>query len=99
MLARVGLLFAAAALLLLGATVSASGSDVLILDPNNFDDFVGGDLPVFVEFFAPSAGQHALLLLETLSSTATCHSHHTLRNVRPVWTQVVRTLQGAGARV
>ena len=61
MLARVALLFAAAALLLVGATVSASGSDVLILDPNNFDNFVGGDLPVFVEFFAPSAGQHAAL--------------------------------------
>ena len=51
MLARLGLLLAAAALLL----VSATASDVLVLDPSNFDDYVGGDLPVFVEFFAPSA--------------------------------------------
>ena len=54
MLARLGLLFAAAALLLVSASASSSSSDVLILDPSNFDDYVGGDLPVFVEFFAPS---------------------------------------------
>ena len=55
MIGRVAVLFAAAALLLVGASASSSSSDVLILGPTNFDDYVGGDLPVFVEFFAPSA--------------------------------------------
>jgi len=36
--------------------VQSGGSDVLILSPDNFDSEVGGDLPVFVEFFAPWCG-------------------------------------------
>jgi len=31
-------------------------SDVLILDASNFDEHVGGDVPVLVEFFAPWCG-------------------------------------------
>jgi len=34
----------------------ALASDVLILTPSNFDSEVGGDQPVFVEFFAPWCG-------------------------------------------
>ena len=37
-------------------TASSPSSDVLILDPSNFDNYVGGDQPVFVEFFAPWCG-------------------------------------------
>lgn len=34
----------------------AQASDVLILNPDNFDSEVGGSSPVFVEFFAPWCG-------------------------------------------
>jgi len=36
--------------------ISCSGSDVIALGPENFDEIVGGNLPVFVEFFAPWCG-------------------------------------------
>jgi len=38
------------------ALASAAGSDVLILDPSNFDSEIGGDKPALVEFFAPWCG-------------------------------------------
>jgi protein disulfide-isomerase-like protein len=43
---------------ILVACVSAGDgpSDVLVLDPSNFDAHVGGDVPVFVEFYAPWCG-------------------------------------------
>ena len=90
MLARLGLLFAAAALLL----VSVSASDVLILDPSNFDDYVGGDLPVFVEFFAPSANQ-------PINTTATVAPIVPVAHwiVCVLLSQVVRSLQGSRSRV
>jgi protein disulfide-isomerase-like protein len=43
-----------AGLLFVAFVVSAS--DVLILDPDNFDSEVGGSSPVFIEFFAPWCG-------------------------------------------
>ena len=50
-------LCASLVLLLLSSFSScASASDVLTLEPSNFDDYVGGDQPVFVEFFAPWCG-------------------------------------------
>jgi protein disulfide-isomerase-like protein len=43
--------------LLVAAFVAVKAhSDVLILTPDNFDTEVGGDKPVFVEFFAPWCG-------------------------------------------
>jgi hypothetical protein len=30
-----------------------SSQDVTVLTPDNFDDVVGGDKPVFVEYYAP----------------------------------------------
>jgi len=42
--------FAAAAL------ATSAGSDVVILDPDNFASHVGGDEPAFVEFYAPWCG-------------------------------------------
>jgi len=42
---------------LFAVSLAADGStDVLILTPENFDDHVGGDHPVLVEFFAPWCG-------------------------------------------
>jgi len=38
------------------AFASSAGSDVLVLDPDNFDANVGGDQPAFVEFYAPWCG-------------------------------------------
>jgi len=38
------------------AFASSAGSDVLVLDPDNFGANVGGDEPAFVEFFAPWCG-------------------------------------------
>jgi len=41
---------------LLVAATAVAASDVLILTPDNFDSEVGGNVPVFVEFFAPWCG-------------------------------------------
>jgi len=38
------------------AYAASAGSDVLVLDPDNFDSHVGGDQPAFVEFYAPWCG-------------------------------------------
>jgi protein disulfide-isomerase-like protein len=43
-------------LLFVTALAASAGSDVLILDPDNFDSHVGQDQPAFVEFFAPWCG-------------------------------------------
>jgi len=54
--------FAVLVLIVVSARVEAGGdassgpSDVLILDPSNFDEHVGGDSPALVEFFAPWCG-------------------------------------------
>jgi len=46
-----------ALLLFFSALVAlAKASDVLVLDPSNFDEHVGKDVPVFVEFYAPWCG-------------------------------------------
>jgi len=39
-------------------------SDVLNLDPSNFDQYVGGDKPAFVEFYAPWCGHCKNLIPE-----------------------------------
>jgi len=44
------------ALALCCALAAAGGSDVLILDPTNFDSEIGGDAPALVEFFDPWCG-------------------------------------------
>ena len=58
MSSRVPLLIVSSLLLflLISSSPSVRASDVLILDPTNFDDYVGGDQPVLVEFFAPWCG-------------------------------------------
>lgn len=46
--------FLAALLLFAAPAVLAEGpSDVVTLDPDNFDDYVGTDKAAFVEFYAP----------------------------------------------
>jgi len=45
-------------------------SDVLILDPSNFDENIGGDTPAFVEFFAPWCG-HCKALTPEFETLAT----------------------------
>jgi len=44
------------ALLFVSAFAASAGSDVIVLDPDNFDANVGGDQPAFVEFYAPWCG-------------------------------------------
>jgi protein disulfide-isomerase A6 len=37
----------------IGLVASEAGSAVVDLNPDNFDEYVGGGKPAFVEFFAP----------------------------------------------
>jgi len=66
------------ALFVSSLAVAVIASDVLVLNPSNFDSEVGGDHPVFVEFYAPWCG-HCKSLAPEYEIVATAFKGHNVK--------------------